>query len=75
MIDGPAIWSATPLESAWHQSIADIWQHVADCLPCAIAEVAERPTQCSVGLKVRAAETTAWQATKTDMYVPLAVQP
>jgi len=67
------IWRATPLESAWHQSIADIWQHVADCVPCALADASERPTSCSVGLALREAETAAWRATKADMYVPLAV--
>lgn len=75
MLSEPAIWTATTLESAWHQSIADIWQHVADCVPCALADAAERPTSCSVGLALREAETNAYRDTKADMYVPAAVAP
>lgn len=73
MLAEPAIWSATPLESAWHQRITVTWTHDGGCAQCTRALDLETLDFCPIGLALRAAEEVAYRAAKADMYVPLAV--
>ena len=73
MLSEPAIWSSTELERRWHESISAIWQHDSACVPCALAVAANRQTVCSEGLALREAERAAWEATRADVYVPMAL--
>lgn len=68
MLAEPAIWSASPLESAWHKSIAESWTHEAFCDACP-----ESDARCPEGVALREAEQDAWRASVADRYVPIAL--
>ena len=73
ILAGPAIWSATEAESAWHDRITLTWTHDGGCAQCTRAVALETFDFCPTGLALREAETVAYRATKTDQYVPLAL--